>query len=82
MTESVLKTMRMAHIAETQKTVFALLKGAVIRGTKEDLNKILEKHSVKLNDLQLVDIVLELGLKDNFSWLPEVNIMMWQMADD
>lgn len=79
MAESVLKAMRVAHVPESSSTMFAVLKGAIIRGTEEEMEAILEEHKLKLNELQLVEIITELGLQNNISWLPEVRIILKQV---
>ncbi|KAG5894067.1 hypothetical protein JTB14_003926 [Gonioctena quinquepunctata] len=73
--ESVLLTMKTAHVPETLNTKLALLKGVLRRNDYDDFTKILDKYPVELDENQLLSVLQELGLYGNVSWLAELNVL-------
>ncbi|CAH1173550.1 unnamed protein product [Phaedon cochleariae] len=73
--ETILLTMKTAHVQITNNTKASVLQGILRRGNKEDLDKFLEKYAFQLNENQLLTVLKELGLSQNISWLPEIRIL-------
>ncbi|XP_023011712.2 leucine-rich PPR motif-containing protein, mitochondrial isoform X1 [Leptinotarsa decemlineata] len=78
--ESVLLTMRTAQIPETNNTKLAILKGLLRRKNHDDFKKFLNYYPLKLDEKQLLNILQELGLNGEISWLQEMNTLYDTMS--
>lgn len=69
---SVLQMMHVAHVLDSDKTKFALLRGLVIRGDEHEFRVSLQKNTLVLQEPQLTTLLWDLALSGTHMWLPEV----------
>lgn len=70
--ESVINTMRVAQLHETNETKFSVIKGTLKHSNLKDFKSAVKKYKFQLNEYQLLEIITELALI-NIDWLFEVN---------
>nr|CAI5838257.1 unnamed protein product [Callosobruchus analis] len=70
--EMVLKTMKAAQIAESDKIKLAILRGVSKTNNSIDFVTTVEKYAILLNELELLDILKNLAINGNLAWMEKI----------